>query len=285
MRAEAEQTAAAMSGPGEHVARVERLAVPGPAGEVPVRLYSSDADRSGGLLVFCPGGGWVTGSLDSYDPFCRRLANATGAVTLSVGYRLPPEHPWPAPVQDALAVVDWAHAHAGELGADPDRLSVAGDSAGAALATVAARRRREVVRFQGLVYPALDPTRAHASHREFATGFRLTTADMAWYWAQYLAGADPADPDAAPLAARDLQGAPPAYVLTAECDPLRDEGEAYARSLAAAGVTVELRRWPGTVHGFARWFALTGLAAAAVDELASALRAAQGAAPLPSGAA
>jgi acetyl esterase len=284
MRAEAEQTAAVMSGPGDAVARVESLTVPGPAGRIPVRLYAPAA-TAGPLLVFCHGGGWVTGSLDSYDPFCRRLANATGALTLSVGYRLAPEHPWPAPLQDVLAVIDWSYAHAAELGAGTELLAVAGDSAGATLATVAARRRRELVRFQALVYPALDPTRSHDSHRAFATGFRLTSADMAWYWAQYLAAADPSDPDVSPLAATDLRGAPPAYVLTAECDPLRDEGEAYARALAAAEVPVELRRWPGTVHGFARWFALTGLAGAAVDELAAALKSTLGSAPLPSGAA
>jgi acetyl esterase len=274
MRAEAEATAAEMSGPGEPVGRVGDVVVPGPAGDIHVRVYSPASDAAP-LLVFCHGGGWVTGSVDSYDPFCRRLANATGAVTLSVSYRLAPEHSWPSAVDDADGVLSWAREHADELGGDPDRIGVAGDSAGGEIAATIARRRSDVVRFQALVYPAIDPTRSSESHREFATGFRLTSEEMGWYWRQYLGDAPPAA-----VYADGLRGAPAAYVLTADCDPLRDEGEIYAERLRAAGVPVELRRWPGTVHGFVRWFAVTDLAAAAVEELAQAFRVAMA---LPSG--
>jgi acetyl esterase len=192
-----------------------------------------------------------------------------------VGYRLAPEDPFPAAVEDSWAATRWLAGRAAELGVDPSRLAVAGDSAGANIATVLARRTRDAggpaLRFQLLVYPAVDPTASSPSYRELAEGYSLTADDMRWYWHQYLGCADPAHPDLAPGRA-DLSGLPPALVITAEYDPLRDEGESYARALEAAGVPVRLHRWPGVVHGFFRWRAVTPAAHEAAAAAGAALR-------------
>jgi acetyl esterase len=274
-RALAEQEARELSGPGPAIELVEDFYVEGPQARVPVRRYVPAAALDGGVIVYCHGGGWVVGSVDGFDALCRRLALAASATVVSVGYRLAPEHPFPAALDDMESVVAWA-AEALHTGADAPSgpLVLAGDSAGGNLAAVAARRHRDDVALQALIYPALDPTMSYASYEELGAGdYGLTRAGMAWYWEQYLQGADPADPDVAPLRARDLGGCPPAWILTAEYDPLRNEGEAYAAALDAAGVPVRLRRWLGAVHGFARWFAKTGEAAAAIDELGAAVRA------------
>jgi acetyl esterase len=214
------------------------------------------------------------GTLATYDSLARALANAARAVVVSVGYRLAPEHPFPAAVEDCVAATAWVADHAAELGADPGRLAVAGDSAGANLATVVARRARDAggpaLTHQALIYPALDPAASSASYRELGEGYLLTAADMRWYWHEYIGCADPSHPDLAPAGA-DLSGLPPATVLTAEYDPLRDEGEAYARALEAAGVPVQLRRWPGAVHGFFRWRAVSPAAGEAIAEVGEAL--------------
>jgi acetyl esterase len=263
---------------------VHNLAVPGEPGgvrgtseEIPVRLYRP-CEGTLPLMVWFHGGGWVVGSLDTYDPLCRRLAAASGMLVASVGYRLAPEHRFPAAVQDADAAVRWLHAHAAELGGDPRRVVVAGDSAGGNLAAVAARHARDAggppLAFQLLVYPVTDAAMDTVSHRDNAEGYYLTAADTSWYWAQYLGGADGLQPDASPLRAADLTGLPPALVLTAEFDPLRDEGEAYALALRAAGVPADVRRWDGMIHGFFRWTAALDAAGAAIDETAKALRAA-----------
>jgi acetyl esterase len=263
LRAEADEATAVLSGPGEAVERAEELEL----GGVPVRLYSPVRERPLPVVAFCHGGGWVAGSLHSYDPFCRRLANASGLAVVSVGYRLAPEHTFPAQLEDVEAVLGALEARGAALGLNPAAIAVAGDSAGGHLAALAARRSPARVRLQALVYPALDPACATASHRELSDGYGLSAAEMGWYWRTYLGGREL--PGEAGLAS-----APPAYVLTAEYDPLRDEAEAYAARLRAAGVSVQVRRWPGTAHGFARWLALTPLAAEAVGELADALRAA-----------
>ena len=214
----------------------------------------------------------MVGTLDTYEPLATALANASGAVVYNVDYRLAPEHPFPAAVADAEAALHWVAEHA----ADSDRIAVAGDSAGANLATVVARRARAAggpaVRHQLLVYPALDPTMASASYRELGEGYLLSAADMRWYWHQYIGCADPSHPDLAPALAADLAGLPPATVITAEYDPLRDEGEDYARTLEAAGVPVTLRRWPGVTHGFFRWRVATPAAGEAIAAAGEALR-------------
>ncbi|MEU3609614.1 alpha/beta hydrolase [Streptomyces sp. NPDC035033] len=217
---------------------------------VPVRVYRPAPDGDAPVVVFCHGGGFVLCDLDSHDGFCRSLAAATGATVVSVDYRRAPEHPFPAAPEDSYTALAWAAA------AHPGRpLAVAGDSAGAHLATVLALLARDRggprVAFQALYYPMLDPTRSRPSHRENAQGYFLTADHLRWYWDAYLP--DPADrthPYAAPLDRADLSGLPPAHVVTAGLDPLRDDGTAYAAALAAAGVAVRTHHYPGMFHGF-----------------------------------
>jgi acetyl esterase len=200
-------------------------------------------------VVYLHGGGWTVGSLNSFDRVSRSLAHASGAEVLTVGYRLAPEHPFRAPLDDSVAAVRWAVEQT-------DRVAVAGDSAGGNLATGAARLAGVPLRGQLLIYPALDPAMDSPSHEEFGgEEYGLARRGMEQYWDFYLGDADRDDPDANPMAAPEsyLRGLPPALVLTAEYDPLRDEGEAYARRMRDAGVPVELERVPGLVHGFFRW--------------------------------
>ena len=264
-----------LSGPGEEVAEVRDLEIPAPAGPIPARLYRPQGDGPLPLVVYLHGGGWMLGSIESFDTVVRALANAAGVMVLSIGYRLAPEAPFPAGLEDCLSAVRWAASNAAELGADPERLAVAGDSAGANLATVVARRLRGEVdlRMQALIYPVTDAGCNTASYREFGERHGLTAASMQRFWNLYLAGADGLDPDASPLRAQDLAGSPPAFVLTAGFDPLRDEGEAYSDALREAGVEAQCRRYAGAIHGFWRWLAVTKLSRAAVDEVAGALRA------------
>jgi acetyl esterase len=240
------------------------------AGELPARLYRPRA-ATGALLVFFHGGGFVAGDLDTHDVPCRFLAERSGAAVLSVDYRLAPEHRFPAAVDDALAAFAWARDHAAELGADPARIAVGGDSAGGTLATVVARLADPA--FQLLIYPGADWNAQTYSRARFAEGFLLTAEDIAFYREHYLPDdAAALDPRASPLLASDLAGSAPAYVVTAGFDPLRDEGEEYARKLAAAGVPVALRRQEGLVHGFVNAVAVSRAAALATAELAGALR-------------
>jgi len=265
-----------MSGPGEEVAEVRELAVPGPGGPIGVRLYRP---RAGALplVAYLHGGGWAVGTLDAFDPLCRALANASGALLASIDYRLAPEHPFPAAPDDARAAVRWLAAHAAEFGADPARLAIAGDSAGGNLAAVTARRLRDEgqspLRFQALIYPVCDSVLNTPSYRDNGSGFGLSSASMKRYWELYLDGADGRHPDASPLQASDLAGLPPAFVLTVRADVLRNEGESYAHALEAAGVPVTLSRYDGAVHGFFRWLAKSELSRRAVAEVGAALRA------------
>jgi acetyl esterase len=276
-RAGHEAETAELSGPGQTVAEVRDHVVPGPAGEIPVRVYSpSGAHGRVPVVAYFHGGGWAIGSIDSFDTVCRALANATCAVVASVGYRLAPEHRFPAAVDDCVAATRWLASAATELGGDPARLAVAGDSAGGNLATIVARRLRDEgdspVCFQALIYPVTDAALNTPSYREFAEGYGLTAEGMRRFWDLYLDGADGTNPDASPLRAADLSGLPPAFVLTAEADVLRDEGEAYAARLRDAGVEVDLRRFDGATHGFWRWQAKTALSRRAVREVGAALR-------------
>jgi acetyl esterase len=243
----------------EPVASVEDRSITGSAGEIPVRVYRPADDgvpRPG--VVYFHGGGFVICDLDTHDGACRHLANAVDAVVVSVDYRLAPEHRWPAAADDAFAATQWVAAHADELGVDADRLAVAGDSAGGNLTAVVAQMARDragpALVFQLLVYPVIDlsATRSeHASQTENARGYFLTVDQMEWFREQYLAtDADGEEAYASPIKAGSLVGLPPACVVTAEMDPLRDEGEAYGRALRAAGVPVEIHRAPGMFHGF-----------------------------------
>jgi acetyl esterase len=270
--------AAALNGPPAPVAAVADRLVPGPAGELPVRVYTPEGSPPFPIVVFFHGGGWVVGTLDTYDPLCRALAAVTPAVVVSVDYRLAPEHRWPAAVEDAYAATEWASRNAAALGGAQHRLAVAGDSAGGNLAAVVALGARDrggpAIAFQLLVYPVLDVAGGTASWQEYADGYHLTADGMRWYWDHYLGGADGAAPDASPLRAAFVGGLPPALVIGAEYDILRDEGEAYAARLAGAGVDATASRHAGVVHGFVRWRAVTGAAEDALQEAAAALRSA-----------
>jgi acetyl esterase len=229
------------------------------AGGVPVRFYRPAATRSGGLLVWLHGGGWVLGDLDSHDDPCRSLANRGGFCVLSVGYRLAPEHPFPAALDDAMTATRWAWDHAGELGCR-QVVAVGGDSAGGNLAAVVANRPPNPLCFQLLVYPATDMRMGHASIEENADGYFLTAKGMRWFYDHYLSGDEgtPEDPRVSPLLedSERLAVTPPALVITAQYDPLRDEGTEYAARLADAGVPTSHLRVDGQIHGFFSMFGL-----------------------------
>jgi acetyl esterase len=259
------------------VSRVEDRRIPGPAGEIAVRLYAPEDPR--GLVVYFHGGGWVLGSLETHDLPLRTLANEAGCSVLSVDYRLAPEHRHPAAVEDCHAAVCWAAEHAAELGADPALLAVGGDSAGGNLAAVVSLLARErggpALCFQLLVYPVTDHDFARPSYAENASGYFLERDDMRWFWDHYLPDAAARDATtASPLRARDLSGLPPAHVITAEFDPLRDEGEAYAARLREAGVPVTHTRYDGQIHGFFGMAALIPRGREAIAEAGAKLRAA-----------
>ncbi|HEX6674325.1 MAG TPA: alpha/beta hydrolase [Actinomycetes bacterium] len=269
--------AAAATGRPLPVGAVTELTVPGPAGPLPARHYVPD--EPGGphpLLLFLHGGGFVMCDLDTHDQACRLLCRQAGVHVLSVHYRLAPEHPFPAAVSDAWEALCWAADNAAALGADPARLAVGGDSAGGNLAAVvaqrAAREGRPAVALQVLVYPPVDRTTSYRSQELFADGFFLTRSEIAWFDRNYSSPEDRGDPRLSPLHG-ELSGLAPALVVTAGFDPLRDEGEAYAAALAAAGTEVTLRRLPGMLHGFVNMIDLSGSARAALVEVAGEVRA------------
>jgi acetyl esterase len=255
-------------------ADITERSVPGPAGDIPVRVYVPEGVDNPPVLVWFHGGGWVTGSLDSTDAVARSLATEAGMVVVSVGYRLAPEAPAPAAVDDALAVVAWVRDNGGTINADATRLAVGGDSAGGNIAAVVALRTK--VEFQLLVYPVTDATMSSASMKENAEGYLLTESTMQWFVNHYLAGSgiDATDPGVSPLFADDVSGVAPALVLTAEFDPLRDEGEAYAAKLVEAGVPCELVRYDGMTHAFFQLTAITPIALAAQRVAAARMKAA-----------
>ncbi len=235
-------------GIGPDLAAVEDRTV----GDIPIRVYRPEAGVLPALVYF-HGGGWSIGGLDSADPLCRRLAAEAGCVVVSVDFRLAPEHPFPAAIEDACAVTADVVRRADHYEVRPDAVAVAGDSSGGNLAAVTARLARDdgiALVHQLLICPNTDSGLDSPSFAEFAEGYGLSAATMAWYLGHYIGSADRADPRIAPLRAADLAGLPPATVLTAEYDILRDEGEAYSRALAAAGVPVELRRYDGMPHNF-----------------------------------
>jgi acetyl esterase/lipase len=255
-RAQMEMTAASLKAEPLPVARVENRTIPGPAGEIPVRIYWPNASGTRPAIVYYHGGGHVIGSLDTHDLVARNLCGGTEAVVVSVDYRMGPEHRFPAAVDDSVAALDWVSANAAKLGADPDRLGVHGDSAGANLAAVVAIIARDwgapTLRLQSLVYPVADFRMGSESYKKYATGCGILTADaMKWFRGHYLRSADDAkDWRASPLLTPSLKGVAPAVVIAAECDVLHDEGLAYAERLRAAGVPVEYKKYAGMIHAF-----------------------------------
>ncbi|MFB6270558.1 MAG: alpha/beta hydrolase [Halobacterium sp.] len=251
------------------VAFVRDLSFDGPAGDVPVRVYHDDPQESAPVVVFYHGGGWTLGTLDSIGGVCRELAARADCVVVSVDYRLAPEHPFPAAHDDAYAALEWTVENATAFGGDPETVSVAGTSAGGNLAAGVALRARDLdgpeLAHQALLYPMTDRDTTRASYREHGDGPLLTRADVEWFWRQYCRSpVDAANPYASVLRAPDHGDLPPATVVTAGHDPLRDEGRAYADALAADGTPVDHRHYPSMAHGF---ISLTGDVAVADDAL------------------
>jgi len=261
----------------ETLGSVHDFSVLGTSVEIPVRWYSPPQEALG-LLIFFHGGGFVIGDLDTHDGFCRRLCARLSCAVLSVDYRLAPEHPYPAAPEDCWTVVRWAAANVSWLSSGAPGLLLAGDSAGGALAAATAMRCRDegiAIRAQALIYPTLDHySREYGSYAEMGGGYGLTRDSMRWFWDQYLPNASSSiDAYAAPMRAQKLAGLPPTLVITAEYDVLRDEGEAYAQALSAAGVAARASRYPGMNHGFAALSGIIDDADRAIAEICAWLRA------------
>ncbi len=272
------KAASVAAGAPAPVDSVEDRTIPSRGGiEIPVRIYAPDSPDPLPALVYYHGGGWVIGDLDTHDAVCRTLANTARCVVVSVDYRLAPEHKFPAAVEDAYDSVAWVAEHAEEISVDKRRVAVGGDSAGGNLAAVVALQSRGIgfprLAFQLLVYPITDYDFETASYRDNADGYFLTRDSMKWFWDHYIRSeADALDPRGSPLRADDLVGLPPALVITAEFDPLRDEGEAYAARMRDDGVPVTATRYDGMVHGFWQMAALLPQARQAHQQAAAALR-------------
>ena len=275
---EAAHGMAQLAGEPTPIAKVEDRRIPGPGKEIPIRIYTPQGDGPFPGVVFLHGGGWVICDLETHDNVCRAIAKGAPAVVVAVDYRLAPEHRFPAGLDDSLEATRWVASNATALNIDPRRLAIAGDSAGGNMATVIAARARDAngpaIALQVLVYP---PTNLDgfdtASHREFAEDHFLTRPVMEWFMAHYFpAGADRKSPDASPKFNSDLRALPPALVITAECDPLRDEAEEYAKRLQEAGVPVTLTRYDGMIHPFLNFLGATPSARKAVDQIAAAIR-------------
>lgn len=238
-------------------------------GEVPVRVYTPEGSGPFGALVFYHGGGWISGNLDLYDQPCRWLCHHGGVIVVSVDYRLAPERKFPGPLEDAKAALRWT---IDTLDVDRSRIAVGGDSSGGNLAAAVALQSRELA-LQLLIYPVLERNFETASYREFAQGPMLTRGAMEACWLYYLANdGDAANPLAAPLCAPDLRGVPAACILTAECDPVRDDGEQYAARLKAANVPVQQIRYPGTTHALLNMTGRSAQARRMMDDASTALR-------------
>ena len=262
---------------GEPVAHIEDSVIPGPAGEIPIRIYTPEGSGPFPILVFFHTGGWQIGNLDTQDPLCRRITNRAGCSVVAVDYRLAPEHPFPAAVDDCYEATKWVATHATEFQGDPSRVAVGGDSSGGNLAAVTALMARDQgspkLAFQLMMFPATDFRLSTPSMEELGEGYNVTKPQMMWIRNNYLPNqADWTNPLASPLLAPDLSGLPPALIIYAEYDPLRDDAEAYATRLKEAGVSVKASRYDGMIHDFPDLFEEPGNRA--LDEIASALRAA-----------
>ncbi|GIO24067.1 alpha/beta hydrolase [Oceanobacillus sp. J11TS1] len=266
-----------LAGVPEEVGKVEDRLIPGLEGEIPVRIYTPEGQGPFPVLVFYHGGGWVIGNLDTVDVPCRLLTNRANCVVVSVDYRLAPEHKFPAAINDAYAAVCWVVENASSIQADPSHVAVGGDSAGENLAAVVTLMARDKggpsIHFQMLIYPVTNHSYHTDSYRENADGYYLTKDTMVWFWNHYLPDDDTGKhPYASPLLADDLSGLPPALVITAEFDPLRDEGESYAERLRLAGVPVEATRYNGMIHAFFWMPGVLNQGKVAIEQAANALK-------------
>ncbi len=262
----------------EPVARVEDRTLLSPDGAVPVRIYTPQGSGPFPVLVFFHGGGWVIGDLEGHDPLCRNITNLVNCVVVSVDYRLAPEHPFPAAPRDCFAATQWVAQNAAQLQGDATRIAVGGDSAGGNLAAVVAQMARDQggppLVFQALIYPATDLRMSTASIEENGKDYLLTKEDIIWFMQHYIKNEeDKSNPLASPLLAANLSKLPPALVITAEYDPLRDEGEQYGERLKEAGVPAQISRYNGAIHGFVSLGPMgIELGNQAVAEIAIALR-------------
>jgi acetyl esterase len=278
MRANALARYRHFAGPEPAIKHVDDRTVPGPDGDIPIRVYTPDATGPLPLFVFIHGGGWVSGSVESTDHLCRTIANQTPCIVVSVDYRLAPETKFPGGLEDCYAATVWTAEHGAELGGDPSRLAVGGSSAGGnlalAVALLARDRHGPKLAYQLLAYPVADNDFDRPSYVELATGYMLTRDSMRYFWEAYCAA--PADADSPYMAVlrADLAGLPPALVLTAEYDPLRDEGDILAEKLRAAGVEVEHIRYPGMIHGFFNVGTMVKMGDEAVEKAARSMAAA-----------
>jgi acetyl esterase len=276
LRKGAEDMAKLLGGKPEALASVSDSRATAGMHSVPVRIYRPETKVALPLLLYAHGGGWVTGSLDSHDRLCRMLANRLPAIVVAVDYRCAPEHAYPAALDDVETAWHWARANTAQLGADGVRFIVAGDSSGGNLAAALTLRlragRSPLPDLQLLLYPALDAGCSRATYRAFASGYNLTGPQMAWYWETYRASAPIDAIELSPLAASDLSGLPPAVVVVAECDVLRDDGLEYAGALAAAGVTVRTLDCSGMIHGFLRWGGAVPATLTWIEAIAAASR-------------
>ena len=274
-----EHTEPRFSGNPQPVGATRDVEIDGPAGKVTLRLYIPDAPPPHAQVLFIHGGGWALGAIEFADPLCRALCRASGMLIGSVEYRLAPEHKFPAGLEDAYAALQWLDANATANGSRRGPIAVCGDSAGGNLAAAVAQMSRDrggpLIALQVLIYPALDPTLSRPSMTTCATGYGLTRDDMRLFWDLYLRTPhDAADPYACPPRAKSLAGLPPALIVTAEFDPLVDEGEAYGAQLTADGADATVTRYPGMIHGFIGYLGRVDAARDAVAECGDALKAA-----------
>ena len=264
------------SGPVEDIYEISNRFIPGPTSDLPIRIYRPTTETDAPAIVYFHGGGWVLNFLDIYDASLARLANQSGAVIISVAYQKSPEHPFPVPFDDCYETLLWVIANSAELGINPEKIGVAGDSAGGNLASAVAIKARDnsvSLAFQILIYPCNDRNFETDSYRNNSTGYGLSTQAMQWFWDQYLQGDEhDANPYAAPMQATSFKGLAPAIIMTAEYDPLLNDGEKYASLLERAGVSVLYKCYEGMIHGFFSNMAVTPTAQEAIDFLAEEVK-------------